>query len=226
MVGTAVLGFPRIGPDRELKFALERSGAARPRPTSLRVSASKLPPDIAIVAQAALEESESKLRRAGANRVVSPTKESGTEMARLVLHSTVAGAMDVAARYRLEEIAVTPGCAGAGQAVGDVRGGSLIVAVRRADGSFRPQPAAETMLREGDVVMAIGTPQTLTRLERVFDADAGVARGAEPPEREPRLPWKRSRRHLLAEPGERAAVTARPPLQAPGAPRKARRSRG
>lgn len=63
------------------------------------MSARKLRPDIAIVAQAALEESESKLRRAGANRVVSSTKESGTEMARLVLHSTVAGAMDVAARY-------------------------------------------------------------------------------------------------------------------------------
>jgi hypothetical protein len=33
-----------------------------------------------------------------------------------------------------------------------------------------------------------GTPQTLTRLERLFDADAGAARSAEPPEREPRLP--------------------------------------
>jgi voltage-gated potassium channel len=150
----------------------------------IALTARELRPDIAIVARAALGESESKLRRAGADRVVSPYKSSGTEMARLALHPNVTGAMDVAAEYRLEEIAVTPGCAGAGQAVGDVRGGSLIVAVRRADGSFHPQPAAETVLREGDVVMAIGTPQTLTRLERLFDADAG----AEPPARERRLP--------------------------------------
>jgi len=154
----------------------------------ITLTARELRPDIAIVARAALEASESKLRRAGADRVVSPYKASGTEMARLALHPNVTGAMDVAAQYRLEEIAVTPGCAGAGQAVGDVRGGSLIVAVRRADGSFLPQPAAETVLREGDVVMAIGTPQTLTRLERLFDVDAGAPRGAEPPEREPRLP--------------------------------------
>ena len=139
----------------------------------------ELRPDIAIVARASLEESESKLRRAGADRVVSPYKSSGTEMARLALHPNVTGALDVAAAYRLEEIAVTPGCVGAGQAVGDVRGGAFIVGLRRADGSFDPQPAAETVLREGDVVMAIGTPRTLTRLERLFDAGAGGARVAE-----------------------------------------------
>jgi voltage-gated potassium channel len=140
----------------------------------------ELRPDIAIVARASLEESESKLRRAGADRVVSPYKSSGTEMARLALHPNVTGALDVAAAYRLEEIAVTPGCVGAGRAVGDVRGGAFIVGLRRADGSFDPQPAAETVLREGDVVMAIGTPRTLTRLERLFDAGAGGARVAEP----------------------------------------------
>ena len=154
----------------------------------IALTARELRPDITIVARAALEESESKLRRAGADRVISPYKSSGTEMARLALHPNVTGTMDVAAEYRLEDIAVTPGCAGAGQAVGDVRGGSLIVAVRRADGSFHPQPTAETVLREGDVVMAIGTPQTLTRLERLFDADAGAAQGAEPSGRKRRLP--------------------------------------
>ena len=76
--------------------------------------------------------------------------------------------MDVAAEYRLEEITVQPGSAGAPQTVGDVRGGSYIVGVRHADGSFRPQPAADTLLAAGDVVMAIGTPRTLERLEELF----------------------------------------------------------
>jgi voltage-gated potassium channel len=136
----------------------------------ITLTARELCPGITIVARAALSESESKLRRAGADRVVSPYKASGTEMARLVLHPNVTGAMDVAAEYRLEEIVVSPGSPGVGQAIGDVRGGALIVAIRHADGSFDPQPAAESVLGEADVVMALGTPQTLTRLERLFDA--------------------------------------------------------
>jgi voltage-gated potassium channel len=136
----------------------------------IALSARELRPDIAIVARASREEAESKLRRAGADRVISPYKSSGTEMARLALHPNVTGSMDVAAEYRLEEITVQPGSAGASRAIGDVRGGSFIVAVRHADGSFRPQPAAETVLAEGDVVMAIGTPRTLERLEDLFSA--------------------------------------------------------
>jgi voltage-gated potassium channel len=134
----------------------------------IALTARELRPDIAIVARASHQESESKLRRAGADRVISPYKSSGTEMARLALHPNVSGAMDVAAEYRLEEIAVQPGSLGIERTVGDVRGGSFIVGLRRADGSFQPQPAADTVLAEGDVVMAIGTPRTLERLEELF----------------------------------------------------------
>jgi voltage-gated potassium channel len=134
----------------------------------IALTARELRPDIAIVARASQEEAESKLRRAGADRVISPYKASGSEMARLALHPNVTGTMDVAAEYRLEEITVQEGSAGVSQKVGDVRGGAFIVGVRHADGSFRPQPAAETVLLAGDVVMAIGTPRTLERLEALF----------------------------------------------------------
>jgi voltage-gated potassium channel len=134
----------------------------------IALTARELRPDIAIVARASQEESESKLRRAGADRVISPYKASGTEMARLALHPNVTGTMDVAAEYRLEEITVQKGSPGVARSIGDVRGGSFIVGVRHADGSFQPQPAAETVLREGDVVMAIGTARTLERLEGLF----------------------------------------------------------
>ena len=136
----------------------------------IALSARELRPDIAIVARASQEEAEAKLRRAGADRVISPYKASGTEMARLALHPNVSGTMDVAAEYRLEEITVQPGSAGVARSVGDVRGGSFIVGLRHADGSFRPQPPAETRLAEGDVVMAIGTARTLERLEELFQS--------------------------------------------------------
>src|SRR4051794_12461642 len=134
----------------------------------IALTAREMRPDIAIVARASQEEAESKLRRAGADRVISPYKSSGTEMARLALHPNVSGTMDVAAEYRLEEITVEPGSMGSERTIGDVRGGSFIVGVRHADGSFRPQPPADTVLAEGDVVMAIGTPRTLERLEELF----------------------------------------------------------
>jgi voltage-gated potassium channel len=45
----------------------------------------ELRPDLPIVARAAVEDTERKLRHAGANRVVSPYKESGSEMVRLAV---------------------------------------------------------------------------------------------------------------------------------------------
>jgi voltage-gated potassium channel len=134
----------------------------------ITLSARELRPDIAIVARAASEDSESKLLRAGATRVISPYKTSGAEMARLALNPQVSGVVDVAPEYRMEEIEVAAGCEGEGQPIADVRGGAIIVGVRSADGTFHPQPGAETVLQAGDVVMAMGTLRTVQRLEALF----------------------------------------------------------
>jgi voltage-gated potassium channel len=133
------------------------------------LTARELNPGVAIVARAADEHSESKLLRAGADRVISPYKSSGSEMARLALHPQVSGVVDVADDHRLEEIRVDPGCEGSGKRVDEIRGGAFIVGIKHADGSFEPQPPAETVLSDGDVVMALGTPRTMERLEALFE---------------------------------------------------------
>jgi voltage-gated potassium channel len=143
----------------------------------ITLTARDLRPDIAILARASSEDSERKLRRAGADRVISPYKSSGTEMARLALHPQVSGVMDIAPDYQLEEIEVGVGSPGAHQCVGDVRGGAFIVGVRHPDGSFTPQPPADQPLAPGDVLMAIGTPRTLVRLEDLFRAEGAVRTG-------------------------------------------------
>jgi voltage-gated potassium channel len=135
----------------------------------ITLTARELNPKIAIVARASVEDSESKLLRAGANRVISPYKTSGTEMARLALNPQVSGVVDVAPEYRVEEIQVMAGAGGAGQTLGDVRGGAIIMGVRRGDGTFQPLPPAELVLEPGDVIMAMGTARTMDRLERLFD---------------------------------------------------------
>jgi len=141
----------------------------------IALTARELRSEITIVARASVEDSESKLRRAGADRIVSPYRESGAEMARSILNPQVTGVVEVAPQYRMEEIEVTVGCSGAGRSLGEVRGESTIVALRRADGVVEPQPSPDEVLGEGDVVVAIGEAGALARLEALM-APAGTAR--------------------------------------------------
>ena len=141
----------------------------------ITLTARELRDDIAIVARAGIEDTEKKLKRAGADRVISPYKASGMEMARLALHPQVSGVVDVDVEYRLEEIVAGEGCEASGQAIGDIRGGAMIVGVRSNDG-FYPQPPPETAIRSGDVLVAIGTPTTLGRLEQLLAPRSAVSR--------------------------------------------------
>jgi voltage-gated potassium channel len=142
----------------------------------ITLTARELRADIPIVARAAVEDSEKKLKRAGADRVISPYKTSGTEMARLALHPRLSGVVDVDVEYRLEEIEVSEGCEAVRQTVGDIRGGSMIVGLRR-ESHFQPQPPADTALLPGDVIVAMGTPTALERLEQLSDPDGASSAG-------------------------------------------------
>lgn len=140
----------------------------------ITLTARGLRADIPIVARAALEDTEKKLKRAGADRVISPYKASGTEMARLALHPQLSGVTDVDVEYRIEEIVAGDGSEGVGQTVDDIRGGSMIVGLRRGS-DFQPQPPAETTLLPGDVIVALGTPTALERLEGLLEASSAQA---------------------------------------------------
>jgi voltage-gated potassium channel len=135
----------------------------------ITLTARELRGEIPIVARAAIEDTEKKLKRAGADRVISPYKSSGSEMARLALHPQLSGVVDVAAEYRMEEIVVGEGCDAVGQTVGEIRGGLMIVGLRRGSG-FEPQPAAETTLQSQDTIVAMGTPTALERLESLLQS--------------------------------------------------------
>jgi voltage-gated potassium channel len=134
----------------------------------ITLTARELRSDITVVARASIEDSESKLRRAGADRIVSPYKTSGSEMVRYALHPQVSGVVDVAPEYRMEEIEVTAGCEAAGRSLEEVRGSSVIVALRHPDGTVRPQPPADSVLQDGDVLIAMGETGALERLESLL----------------------------------------------------------
>jgi voltage-gated potassium channel len=132
------------------------------------LTARELRSDITIVARASVEDSEKKLLRAGADRVISPYKSSGAEMARLALQPQVTGVVDVAPEYRMEEIDVADGCEAAGRSISEVRGTTTVAALRASDGKVHPQPSSDTVLHPGDVVVAMGTVEALRKLEPLF----------------------------------------------------------
>jgi voltage-gated potassium channel len=131
------------------------------------LSARELRPDVLIVARASAEDAEKKLIRAGADRVISPYKTTGSEMARIALHPQVGGAVEVA-DYRVEEIEVPPACNGVGLTVGQVRGNSVIVALRRRDGRLEAQPSTQAKVEVGDRLVTLGTPEALEQVEAFF----------------------------------------------------------
>jgi voltage-gated potassium channel len=135
----------------------------------IALSARELAPDVLIVARASADDVEKKLRRAGADRVISPYKTSGSEMARVALHPQVGGAVAVA-DYRMEEIDVPQACRGVGCTVEDVRGDTVVVAVRHHDGRFEPQPPPDSVIEAGDMLVVIGRPEALDALESQFES--------------------------------------------------------
>ena len=145
------------------------------------LTARELAPDAFIVARASADDSEKKLRRAGADRVISPYKTSGSEMARVALHPQVGGTVAVA-DYRMEEIDVPQACDAVGMSLQDARGETVIVAVRHRDGRFEPQPPPDSVIEPGDMLVAIGQPEALGRLESLFETTS-VASGRDPASR-------------------------------------------
>ncbi len=149
----------------------------------ITVSARATRPDLVIVARASVEDAASKMLRAGADRVVQPYSSAGQEMAKLILKPQVAAFLDIVSRHggpdlRFEEIEITERCPQAGRTIRDTRirreTGALVVALRKADGSFDTTPDPDAELNLGDVLIAVGTAQELKALEELFAPNGAV----------------------------------------------------
>jgi len=151
----------------------------------ITVSARNARPEIQIVSRASTEDAASKMLRAGADRVVQPYSSAGQEMAKLMLKPTVSAFLDIVSRHggpdlRFEEIEITRACPQAGRTIREVRirhqTGALVVAMRKADGSFDTTPDPDVEIQPGDVLIAVGTENELRALEELFASSEAVAR--------------------------------------------------
>jgi voltage-gated potassium channel len=178
MVGDAtvdrVLEEAGLGRSRALVAALDSDAGN----LFVTLSARSLRPDLFIVARARIEESEEKLRRAGADRVVNPQSIGGARIAAFVLQPHVTEFLDVVMhdrglQFRLEEVLVPEGSPTAGKSIRDAhlrdRTGALVLALREEDGSFNTNPSPDTKIHAGHVLIAIGTPAELAALQQTIE---------------------------------------------------------
>jgi voltage-gated potassium channel len=151
----------------------------------ITLSARAQRPELSIVARASDEGAEKKLKLAGADRVVTPYSTAGRVMANLVLKPQVTAFLDVVTTaegddFLLEEIEVKPTCEHAGRSIRDLRvrdeTGAIIVALRKRDGTFDTTPSPDELIEAGDVLIGVGTPQEIRKLEDFFAPREAVAR--------------------------------------------------
>jgi voltage-gated potassium channel len=148
------------------------------------LSARELRPDLLIVSRASSPDAATKLRRGGADRVVTPYEIAGRELATLLLRPQVSAFLDVVVGpggpdIRFEQVEVTAKALEAGRSIRVLRvreqTGAMIVAHKTREGGFNTRPDPDATLEVGDVLIAVGTEEELKELERLFRAESVTA---------------------------------------------------
>ena len=145
------------------------------------LSARLMRPDLFIVGRAETEDATQKLKRAGANRVISPYQIGAVQIAQTALRPAVVDFVELATssdnlELAMEEITITPQSTFANRSILDAslrqRYGVIVVGIQREDRRMTFNPEPDTPIRPGDKLVVLGRPESLKRLE----TDAGEAK--------------------------------------------------
>lgn len=138
------------------------------------LSARLLKPDLFIVGRAETEDARTKLKRAGADRVISPYHLGGVQLAQTALRPAVVDFVQLATSsdnmdLNLEQVHIAEGSSLAGCSLLDAgvrqRFGVVVVGIRRVNGQMDFNPEPETAMRAGDDLVVLGRAGSLRELE-------------------------------------------------------------
>ena len=141
------------------------------------LSAREFNPKVRILARAELENGERKLQRAGANQVIAPFRVSASRIVQQLSHKSVNDFLEIISdrhgtSLMLEQIIIPEGCALDGKNLEESeirkRTGVTIAAVVDSDGEMKLEPSADTILRNGATVIALGTRDALNSFTREY----------------------------------------------------------
>jgi len=143
------------------------------------LSAKTLNPNIRTIARASNEEAVKKLQRAGADQVISPYITGGKRIAAAALRPQVVDFVDGILSgsdrsFYMEELKLDPKvCTYIGKTLSDAQlrshSGALVLAIRREEGELITGPTGETQLKAGDMLICMGTPEQLRKLNQLLD---------------------------------------------------------
>jgi len=145
------------------------------------LTAKELSPSIKIISRASMENSDVKLKRAGATNVIMPDKIGGQRMAKLVAQPDIVEFIDTlllqsADNVVLEEISCKDLAARfSGKSIFelDIRNtsGANIIGLKRKDKSYLINPLPETTLSSSDQLFALGTKAQISHLRKTIYTD-------------------------------------------------------
>ncbi|MDH7480478.1 MAG: potassium channel protein [Armatimonadota bacterium] len=147
--------------------------------TFIVLTAKGLNPNLYTVARSIKVEDEPKLRRAGADRVMSPYILGGKRMAWAALRPTVVDFLENALyseEYELEisEVTVSADSEFVGKTLRESgireKSGANVIALKTKEGALTPSPSPDVEIREGDVLVVLGTPKQLEALQKLAKA--------------------------------------------------------
>ncbi|SRR6266851_8101092 len=184
-------GFLSVEADASNEEVLRRVGITRARGFVAAVStdaenvyavlsARLLKPDLFIVGRAESDDARTKLRRAGADRVISPYHLGGLQIAQTALRPAVVDFVQLATSsdnmdLNLEQVHIAAGSPLDGRSLIAAelrqRFGVVVVGIRRADGRMDFNPEPEATMRAGDDLVVLGRAESLRRLESAADPD-------------------------------------------------------
>lgn len=137
------------------------------------LTARSLRPDLSIVARADVEESEPKLLRAGANRVILPYHITGRRLVTMLVRPHVADFLDEVSHasgleFLLEQVEIAGQSPLTGQSIAGLPARHqldvTVLACKYADGRWNTRPHAGTVLEPGCQLIALGTLPQLQKL--------------------------------------------------------------
>ena len=189
-------GIPHIVDDATSEEALIEVGVERARGLVavvasdadnlfITMSARGLNPDMFIVARADEEQTEKKLLRVGANRVVMPYLIGGRKMAQTIVKPAVTDFLEFTIHNRdigleMEELVVSEKSPLRGITLVDsgIRQETdvIIVAIRTKDGEMKFNPSSMTRIEAGDTLISLGKSEDLIKLAKILSVGKGDAR--------------------------------------------------
>ena len=141
------------------------------------LSAKALKPSLLVSARIASEQSEKKMRLAGADYVFAPYDMTGNRMAQVMLKPHVSQFIDFTTKdigldVGIEQVRVSATCEFASKTLQQMQIrrelGVIVLAIRKTDGRMLFNPPAEAEIEGGDFLIAMGESANLRRLEQML----------------------------------------------------------